>query len=163
MTEEQSRVHEFAPGGKLLQLGDCVVKALEGALSAMACCLTATLCSVSCSLVLPGLVHKPIALGRAVTSPQEGFSSTLIPLMVSLLLTLDQKVLNPADPGRACKGHTIRERFRSAQICKLLSSSCLHFLFSCLFSLTPFNSLCRLLSPGVPVLQKKEEKNVFTK
>lgn len=142
-------------------LGGCVTKALEGAPSAMARHLTATLCLVSCFLVLPGLVHKPVVLSRAVT-PQVGFNNALMPLMVSLLLTLAQKVPNPADLRRVCKdaaGHMIKERFKSARLCKLLSSSCLSYFFP----LTSFSSLGCLLSPGVPVVQKKEGKNVFTK
>lgn len=158
MTEEENHILEFVSGVKLSLLGRCVIKALERAPSAMACCLVAVLCSVLCSLVLPGLSCKPLPLGRAVT-PQVGFNSPLVPQMVSSLLTLAQKVPSPADPGSACKDTArliIKEKFRSAQLCNLFSSSCLSFFFfpPDIFQFSPLSSL----TGGSCAAEKRGEK-----
>lgn len=132
MTGEENCVVEFISGVKLLLLGGCVLKALEGDPSAMACRLTAMLSSVSVSWVLPGLVGKPVALGRTVTPLvgrlQHRFGAS------DGVLTADMgpESPEPADPVSVCRdtaGHMIKERFRSVRLRKLLSSSRLSFFF----------------------------------
>lgn len=76
MTEEENCVLEFVSVAKLSLLEGCIIQALEGVFFAMACHLTAMFCLVLCSLVLSGLVCKPVFLNKALIPHTWG--STLV-------------------------------------------------------------------------------------